>query len=240
MEGSATQLPNTDQSMLQVGYHGTASERLQDILDNGFKAGTNVKCQKFGIYVEPENTRQLITMYVSYCSSLPSKPGYLIGSALVCNFNPRYTERPCPGSHQRVVKTGAIMPVALVTHFLDGRQLCEESRKACYKIHRGEFDAAGISLEKGIKWKAEVKAKHRKKIESDNENKRRKVSSSSSSNPDGVGLESVTRQTISVQVQDADQEETETLPPVHIVSRDSEIGCIQIDTEGERPQVMTE
>ena len=132
------------------------------------------------------------------------------------------------------------MPVALVTHFLDGRKLCEDSRKACYKIHRGEFEAALISLDHWLQWKAEVKAKHQKKIVADNENKRRKVSSSSSSNPDGVGLESVTRQTISVQVQNADQEETEALPPVHIVSRDTETGCIQIDTEGERPQVMME
>ena len=132
------------------------------------------------------------------------------------------------------------MPTALVVHFLDGRKLCEETRKAYYKIHSGEFEAASISLDKWIQWKAEVKAKHRKKVESDLEIKRRKVSSSSSSNPDGVGLESVTRQTISVQVQNADQEETEALPPVHIVSRDTETGCIQIDTEGERPQVMME
>ena len=132
------------------------------------------------------------------------------------------------------------MPVALVTHFLDGRKLCEESRKACYKIHRGEFEAAGISLDKWIQWKEDVKAKHRKKIESDNENKRRKVSTSSSSNPDGVGQESATHPTGSVPVMDGEEDESERLPPVHIVSRDSDTGCIQIDTPGERPQVMME
>ena len=69
---------------------------------------------------------------------------------------------------------------------------------------------------------------------------KRKVSSSSSSNPDGVGQESATHPNDFVQVQDEEGEETERLPPVHIVSSDSETGCIQIDTEGERPQVMME
>ena len=179
--------------MIQVGYHGTASERLKDIVDNGFKQAVNIKCGKFGIYMEPENTRNLVVTYVSYCSSLPSRPSHLVGSALVCHYNPRYTERPCPGSHQRVCKVGAVMPVALVTHFLDGRKLCDD-RKAGYHIHRGQFEAAQISLERWFKHKEEVKAKHKRKVESDKENKRRKTSSSSSDQV-GTGLESVTHQT---------------------------------------------
>ena len=80
-------------------------------------------------------------------------------------------------------------------------------------------------------------SKLKKKIEFDRENKRRKVSSSSS-DQGGTGLESVTHQTSSNQASSRE----ETVPgvelPVHIVSRDPSTGCIQIETEGERPQVM--
>ena len=237
MEGSAVQLHSTQQTLIQTGYHGTASDRLKDILDNGFKQSVNVKCGKFGVYLEPENTRHLITTYVSYVSSLPSRPSHLIGSALVCHYNPRYTERPCPGSHQRVAKVGALMPVALVTHFLDGRQICDSNRKACYHIHRGEFEKANISLARWLQHKEEVKKKHQLKIEQDRENKRRKVSSSSSDQA-GTGLESVTHQTGSSQVASREGDVPGVELPVHIVSRDPDTGCIQIETEGERPQII--
>ena len=129
------------------------------------------------------------------------------------------------------------MPVALVTHFLGGRKICDDNRKAEYQIHRGEFEAAQISLEKWLAHKEELKVKHKLKVESDKENKRRKMSSSSS-DQGGTGLESATHQTSSDQASGRE----ETVPgvelPVHIVSRDPGTGCIQIDSEGERPQVI--
>ena len=119
------------------------------------------------------------------------------------------------------------MPIALVTHFLDGRKLCDEGRKAYYKIHGGEFEAARISLDRWFQWKDEVKAKHKAKVEADNENKRRKLSSSSSSNQEGTWLERVTHQTSSIQVLDKEEEDSGIQPPVHIVSRDPDSECVQ-------------
>ena len=82
-----------------------------------------------------------------------------------------------------------------------------------------------------------MKLKNQLKIEQDRENKRRKVSSSSSDQA-GTGLESVTHQTSSSQVAGREEDVPGVELPVHIVSRDPGTGCIQIETEGERPQVM--
>ena len=55
---------------------------------------------------------------------------------------------------------------------------------------------------------------------------------------DGTGLESATHQTSSDQASGREKTVPEVELPVHIVSRDPGTGCIQIDSAGERPQVM--
>ena len=152
---------------IKVGYHATATNRLPQILKEGFAVGPNYCRDAQGIHSELRQHAECLKTYTTYTSKYcQSKPGYLIATILTSHLDLQFTTRTGAGSgnqrHQRVTKKGAIMPTGLIIHIIHPSRLRERSCGNLYRMPLEEFESRQINIQAWHDWKEAQRVKAEK------------------------------------------------------------------------------